>query len=310
MKKVLVLILITCVTLSVVEVLFLHPCKAQTNVYHPFPDSDAFWNVSWDDEGCFSSNIPPSLYMYSIAGDTILGSYTYKKIIRNISPCGFCCSPPFFSLNSYVGAFREDGIQKKMYFFYLNDTAEKLLYDFSLAAGDTLIPDYAVIGSPAIITSIDSIIIGASYRKRFNINWGYQYFIEGIGGSWGFIEELLTFDSGSQLLCYSENNHTLYPDTTTDCEIITGIIDDSYDSYRTTISMTVELSPNPATTQLHIQSTEKITSLQIFDITGREIKAVSMNTAEGQTILDVSHLQKGIYVFVFNGSAARKVVIE
>jgi len=79
------------------------------------------------------------------------------------------------------------------------------------------------------------------------------------------------------------------------------------------------LYPNPATTQLHIQSTEKITSLQIFDITGREIYTALANKQASALpsreeikgcVIDVSTLQPGIYVFVFNGSAARKVLIE
>ena len=72
----------------------------------------------------------------------------------------------------------------------------------------------------------------------------------------------------------------------------------------------VVVFPNPAAAQLIIQSPVKITSVHIFDITGREINPVTLSFADGQTILDISHLQHGNYVLVINGNIARRVVVE
>lgn len=68
--------------------------------------------------------------------------------------------------------------------------------------------------------------------------------------------------------------------------------------------------PNPASSTITIHSPEKITSLRIMDIAGREVMAVTLSVAEGQTTLDVSHLQQGVYVFIINGSLVKKVIKE
>jgi hypothetical protein len=278
---------------------FLTTCVyAQTSVYHTFPDSVASWKVSWSDEGCFSSSIPASEYIYSISGDTILGLNTYRKITRQISPCGFCCSPPFYSLTDYIGAFREDIAQKKMYFFYNNSTIERLLYDFSLAVGDTLFPDSVVVSPPAVITSIDSILIGTSYRNQFNINGGYQSYIEGIGGTWGFIEELVTFDSGSELLCFTEDNHTLFPDTSSTCSIITSL------PFNQKENETFKLYPNPtgrSATLAFSNATGNNLSLTFYDTYGRLIRTIT-NITTDKIELDLQNLTGGLYLLQLQSS--------
>lgn len=280
--------------------LFLTTCVyAQTSVYHTFPDSVATWKVSWSDEGCFSSSIPASEYIYSISGDTILGLHSYNKINRQVSPCGFCCSPPFYSPTDYIGAFREDIAQKKIYFILNNTTTEGLLYDFSLAVGDTLLPDYIVSGPSAIITSIDSILIGATYRKLFNINGGYQSYIEGIGGSWGFIEELVTFDSGSELLCFTEDNHTLFPDTISTCSIITSL------PFNQKENETFKLYPNPtghSATLAFSNATGNNLSLTFYDSYGRLIQTIT-NITTDKVELDLQNLTGGLYLLQLHTSS-------
>ena len=51
----------------------------QTNVYHPFPESDAIWlQSSWynDGTGCVISD-DHNLF---ISGDSVIGNYTYYKL--------------------------------------------------------------------------------------------------------------------------------------------------------------------------------------------------------------------------------------
>jgi len=52
---------------------------AQTNMYHPFPDSHAVWNV-WFNMNCFSSGYANVEYTIQIVGDTVINSQNYHKL--------------------------------------------------------------------------------------------------------------------------------------------------------------------------------------------------------------------------------------
>src|SRR3990172_765971 len=79
MKKVLLPVLVICVTLSVVEVLFLNLCKAQANVYHPFPDSNAVWNIHYY-LNCISTGSAEEYYSIKTDGDTLLQNQAFHKL--------------------------------------------------------------------------------------------------------------------------------------------------------------------------------------------------------------------------------------
>ncbi|REK50081.1 MAG: hypothetical protein DWQ48_05965 [Bacteroidetes bacterium] len=78
---------------TIILFLFLTPqeCLGQTGQYHPFPESNAHWNV--EAEGCCWSNCssPPLpnpvirdyLFSYSITGDTVINSQTYRKLHKS-----------------------------------------------------------------------------------------------------------------------------------------------------------------------------------------------------------------------------------
>src|SRR5205809_695310 len=83
----------------------------QTNVYHPFPDSAAVWNVIiLGDNQCITCYN----HSYWISGDTSINGNTYHKI--NFSHASGIMLPPFYICsyssspegNYYAGALRED----------------------------------------------------------------------------------------------------------------------------------------------------------------------------------------------------------
>src|SRR5271155_3924466 len=83
--------------------------KAQTSVYHPFPDSNAYWNEhnAWSNDGMhFNTNE----YSIFINGDTIIEGNTYHKLFES----GYTIEsyPPYqvfnYFNNSYEGAIRQD----------------------------------------------------------------------------------------------------------------------------------------------------------------------------------------------------------
>src|ERR1700746_2350414 len=120
--------------------------KAQSWVYHEFPDSNAVWNVSYQETGVgFCGE-----YSYTISNDTIINSVTFKKLNktgRDFSMTYTSSAPPIWNCDhsistptyyNYAGAMREDVLQKKVYYIAMGDTTQQLLYDFNLNVGDTL----------------------------------------------------------------------------------------------------------------------------------------------------------------------------
>lgn len=114
---------------------------SQTNVYFPFPDS----NAVWCDSAGFNQQVTIScgISSYAFNGDTVVNAKTYHKLhiigmsyYVSISHCsGGNPYPPY---SAYAGAIRQDIVEKKVYFLPPSATRDSLLYNFSLGVGDTL----------------------------------------------------------------------------------------------------------------------------------------------------------------------------
>jgi hypothetical protein len=268
----------------------------QTNVYHPFPDSNAVWlQSSWynDGTGCLMSD-DHNLY---ISGDTVIGSHTYHKLYKNGYKSGFCPPPatpfpPYYYFGEYWGAFRQDIINKKVYLFeYGQDT---LAYNFNLNVGDTLPGSF--INGFNFVNFIDSVLVGNHYNKRFWLSNGwnnnYTALIEGLGSTYGaFAQLVIPFESGSNLWCVKMNNQTVWNyDTTFPCTLITKI-DDIGEPIRTSIY------PNPFSTSaiIKINKNLKEATLQIYNSLGQEIKRIQ-HIFGREVKLERDNLVIGVYL--------------
>jgi hypothetical protein len=281
---------------------------AQTSVYHPFPDSNAIWNYH-----LLLYGIPVPLdehYSIIISGDTVINSISYQKL-----------STPYVqsTMNSiatnvmaeYKGAIRQDIVNRRVFIVPPAETTEQLLYDFTMQAGDT-VRGYIETGlNPAdIVESIDSVLVGSDYRKRWKINSGYDiYFIEGIGSTYGLIEHSPGFvvDWASvSITCFSQNGQTLYPDTATDCPVITSV------NSLVKNSNTVMVFPNPSSGFFTIEFGEpaNIREVRLTDLTGNIVLQYQTNK---QTNIKIDNLHSGIYFLNVidkdNRSTTRKIII-
>lgn len=200
--------------------------RGQTSFYHNMPDSGAVWNFHFTFY-CFGTGGGFADYYYSITikGDTIINSQSYHKLNSpyaqsfSVGNCGGV-------LIGYNGAFREDTANRKVYYVPIANSTEQLLYDFNLQVGDTVKGYLQSFLSPYdTVQSIDSILIGNSYRKRWNINTCYDiHLIEGIGSTYGLYQNspgCYTDFANYYLTCFQQNSLTLYPDTLTNCQLIT-----------------------------------------------------------------------------------------
>lgn len=197
---------------------------SQFNKYYAFPDSNAWWSVtSYTSVDC--NNImgnENTNWDYYLSGDTVFNGHTYHKLrIAGGSKSG-PCGDSWYDYDELVGFIREDS--SKHIYYNLDGTGDTLLYDFNLDVGDTL-PNTWNNNKIYVnrVDSVDSVMIGNTYRRKFVIssnNIPFCSLIEGIGSTMGLLEPIMySTTSGSTLTCFKQNNKTLYPDTTASCNL-------------------------------------------------------------------------------------------
>ena len=278
-------------------------CNAQTNVYHPFPDSNAVWGMS---SGCFDTNCGDWQYIKDYyGGDTLIDGNNYKKIVEEVYPMtnGNCCPVPN---GSGAGLLRDDTIAKKVYWraqWMSNDT---LLYDFTLQVGDTVNDFLQCEWGALTVVSIDSILIGGSYRKRINFDYTlimpYQNYsiIEGIGSTDGLtVPNCNTMGFGTFLNCFSENDIVLYSHGLSPDTIPCGTLPVGVNNLHQQTKEMVTVFPNPATEgeiTFKFENTEYHNTMELkcFDIFGREVFKEKIYRYQGEGIVDVSGWGKGM----------------
>lgn len=265
--------------------------QGQTNIYHPFPDSNAVW--TW--EFCVSNPNPAcGSYPNFLNGDTVVNSIAYHKLF------GYSPSP------TIVGGIRNDTVSKKTYFICFNSSSppncsshlsEKILYDFSAGIGDTVF--YGTCGISYIVTSIDSIqLLDGTYRKRFKCNncFGGEV-IEGIGNNGNLICGTQDGMAYLSLLCFEQDSTTLYtqspsmynPAYPNSCITLVGMQEQN-----ATFSLTI--SPNPFSTQTTLQTDNLLhnATLTVYNSYGQQVKQFVIRNSSS-FVIRRDNLPSGLY---------------
>jgi hypothetical protein len=274
--------------------------KAQTTVYHPFPDSNATWCCSY----IFS--FPPNCYYgyssYKMSGKQFINSNWYNRILYHDSSAHWQCSPPIYFGSTVINDtfyVRQDSNLKTVWIYDTNSNTDKVLYNFNLNVGDTLDTTKVYFANgfagTKIITSIDSVLINGTYHKRFNYNTGCTMFptdtsmIEGIGALHGLIYPPSCFESFFFLNAFEQNNTLLYGDSTAVCyDFTTSIAENKHKT-------TVNIFPNPTNDKIIIENlpTEKI-NLRLINIFGQEIYTIQVQNTN-KFSLSLNEYSSGIY---------------
>ncbi len=230
-------------------------------------------------------------------------------------PCWQFNYPYQTESKSLISFIREDTVSKKVYNlpvspFGFCDTTEHLIFDFSLAIGDTVnsciyafIGASSITGTPAgIVDSIGALeIFGKTRNTIFTTgfdNYGQDFaitrisIVEGIGLEW----HGLFFDPLSPLVDFCE-------DETGFCQLLVS---------NSPVERTKELTlfPNPATHTVPISAEEEeLKGIRIYTMMG-VFKAEFMNT----NTIDLSNLVRGVYLievtFAHGGQIVKKVIKE
>ena len=291
--------------------------NAQTNVYHPFPDTNAVWNTSYR----FKDNLECDAHRsrsYIQKGDTTINNIHYNKLYLNeqawIQPiiqlgCSLYTYPGTITSGIFKGGLRNDVPNKKVYYYDPSQKKECLLYNFALKVNDTIWNCGNGIGGYqyVVVTSIDSILIGSKYHKKFNHSGSLTQkpsIVEGVGSLTGLLEPRSFFEDGGELDCFSVLNQPLYYyNSASNCGVV-GVSEPlSLNSF--------EIYPNPSKGTFTIESSAKISLIEVLNMLGEKIFSVSSN--HKQETINLSPHPDGIYFLKLKteqGSISKKIIIQ
>jgi len=193
--------------------------------YVPFPTSGAVWNLKFREYFQQIESYQTHKISYILRGDTVIDNIVYKKLCTYNNDL---LQPIYYG----YGVIREEN--KRIYFKYLQSTLsavrqkimrapdcvfstvesedEIVLYDFNLKPGEIFNENNY---NHDEVLSIDSILIGDTYRKRFKLY--RDTWVEGIGSIvtsfWGTPAEVISCGGGGdsyEFICFSENDQLVY----------------------------------------------------------------------------------------------------
>ena len=276
-------------------VLALTAAHGQTNVYHPFPDSNATW-FSWKSYCPCPPYVGIQLEIWDwLTGDTVIGTSTYKKIQEYT-----ICQNDGSSTLGYAGAYRQDTAQKKIFLRLPLAAADTLLYDFNLSVGDTIPQNWYInYGTyPSnIISSIDSVLIGTNYRKRFNFIMSAHMpdtiisIIEGIGSTTGLLLPLgASVEYSTSLYCFTQNGQNLFINPNGFC------LSNPLTVFEQEKNPSLTIFPNPFSTQTVLQTDIPLhnATLTVYNCCGQQVKQIK--NISGQTVtFSRGNLASGLY---------------
>lgn len=298
--------------------------EGKSQAYTPFSDSTSYWQVL--NEHCGACYYGPGMGCvcgkknYFFEGDTIIGSFTYKKVFnlyQSYNPwTGYSTGS-----KDFIGGIRNDVPNKKVYLYDITLGHDTLLYDFNLNIGDTLTKSFVydkVSGIYGYVTidSIDFININGNIHKRYRLNGaGYgpgqavDYLIEGIGSTFGLLEPIEAFFEDMNFLeCFKYDIGVDYYGQS-GCNVVTDIQQHPLDK------MKLDVFPNPLvnTSTLTINyGSSKQKNIVIYNSIGETIK--QFNTSNNSIFLYHHEFSSGLYfISVFdelNQATSIKLVVN
>jgi hypothetical protein len=301
--------------------------KAQTSIYYPFPEDSATWC-----EGLCIIQPQYSIDFYAPAtskldGKVLINNNWYSRMIHHSENCDGAMSCICATLNGSDDTtyyIRQDTAQKKVWIYVPSTNSDTIFLDFNLNVGDTIdgSKEYwaeQVSGSgQTIVTSIDSVLIGSQYRKRFNYSYnGFNNtMIEGIGPTHGlFLLANQGYDYATGLGIFSQNNQIFYPSYSPDT---TGMGQYCYNfpTAKQEINKTsfIFSFPNPSTRNFTLYFGQYLSkgSIEIYSAIGEKVWNEYINN-ESKKEINLKNISDGIYfVKVFDGekSYCKKLIVK
>lgn len=206
-----------------------------------------------------------------------------------------------------IGFIREDILTKKVYFLEKDSVNEKLIYDFSLKLGDSVIvysrgyEPFKAGFNYLKVEKIDSVLINGIKTKQIHFKHRIysmvtEFWIEGIGSSNGIIysgiidrirlestlPNLLCVEYGNDLIfkrfnfCYSKKQVGLNQLNKNDLNIYPN--------------------PNQGTFVLSVNDDSELNSIRVFDMTGKEFEFEKTDISTNKILINLSNITAGLYI--------------
>ena len=260
--------------------------------YVPMVIEGNVWNIAYFYQDPLSPFPPAAYYMTfveNINGDTVIDGLSYKKLyIEDNSG---------YRVRGYL---REDIKEQKIWYRQKGGFGiEELLYDFSLEAGETFeLPPSRYEGSLYLdsITYVN-IMENNDIRRKFWFTYSEgsvmsdkETWVEGIGSDLGmsFVGFNFALGGWTELLCAFNGSEQLYQNSNYNTCYMCNLNIDEADN------TSISVYPNPVTDKIHISNEQKlpVSSIMIYDISGRLIKSCPQGTTE----IDMSDVSTGVYI--------------
>lgn len=294
--------------------------------YKPIPEANTVWiqaSFLYSVNGHEHSTITNPI---TFGQDTTINNHTYHTLIGHEitewidglgNPQNYATGT--YTTEGYTFYFRQDIPNKKVYTFKNNQ--DTLLYDFNLSVGqiypatanNSLYPQLKVMHQDSVLLP-DGLFHKKWQLGTNSLDSGYISIIEGVGATSGFSLDIYPqFEQASALLCMRTFSDFLYENWS-----FTGIIPPKYSEYCDSNlgfekigqdKHSFEVYPNPVTEELNLSSSLKNSlnaRVKLYTIDGLEIRKDQKVTLPAK--IDVSLLQKGIYLIVVNNDQFIKFI--
>jgi hypothetical protein len=241
---------------------------------------------------------------FTFRGDTVINGKSLVKVYRNDYNIDTSYNVVSNTFN-YVYVFAVRDSAKKVFTIKANDSIERLVYDFSLSIGDTMVhyrTYHAMSYDTSILFSVDSFLIKyptPHYRKRFNYAGHYSYFPEVEGIPIGYLGEATLYirTTACRVSCIQQSDdYIMKPCDTCDCFSM-------LDRYRKLAinenkkNNNLSVYPNPFSEIITIDFKDLQINgfIKIIDIAGREVLNRKVNHNKSIQI-DLAKAPSGIYI--------------
>jgi hypothetical protein len=232
--------------------------------------------------------------------DTVINNFFYKKVERSTDE-----NQQYWSGYGFI---REDSVKRVFYKVNVAEQ-ERLFYNFNLQLHDTITAysintlDENLYVQPQLyfVVSVDSVLIGETFRKRINLGSpedsanSFENWIDSTGNPGGILHNvgLMVGRDSYSLLCFSEDGIVKYHHPYFDsCYVLTGFDDNK------SIDWSAKVFPNPISERstLTVEHSIGNNNMQIdfFDLMGRTVYSTSFLT---ELLLTRKDFQPGIYFY-------------
>jgi hypothetical protein len=198
---------------------------------------------------------------------------------------------------------RQEG--RAIYYYDEISHSDKLYISYDLEIGDTVKGKFGWAYEDLIVYSIDSVLVGDSYRKIFHTDdtpetGANNILIEGIGFQYAPEIEVGNYFAGEDyfgnelqyeyaLNCYGEFNIPLWSGyDEAECNLTLTIKENQQ------TSLYINLYPNPAVDLINFAAPSDIKNIIIYNLAGGAAIEISVNDKTGQ--INLTDFSRGIYI--------------